>query len=317
MNSPPYLVSFNTIEDYIDCLSSPLRDAIEIELRRLVCLNLPPIVSKRALAILFGYSNTFVGSLLGRSDKYYREFIIKSGRKKRRIQAPRVALKVIQKWFSFHLAKELTFEDHVYGFIPGRSSIDAAMKHCNSEWVYSFDIENFFPTTKKEQVYDAIISIGYSSQGATIITDLCCYNDHLAQGAPSSPLLSNLVMRPIDIKLKEIATRLDITVTRYADDITFSGTAEPPETLLSQVRSLFSNTSWSLAKSKQRLSIKNNGQRLKVHGLLVDGNKPRLTKGYKNKIRAYKHLISNNSVKESDLARILGHLKYAEQVSNK
>lgn len=55
---------------------------------------------------------------------------------------------------------------------------------------------------------------------------------------------------------------------------------------------------------------------IKVCGLLVHGDRPRLTKGYRNRIRAFKHLIEANKIAEDDLERIKGHLAYAQTVPN-
>ena len=55
-------------------------------------------------------------------------------------------------------------------------------------------------------------------------------------------------------------------------------------------------------------------QRLKVHGLLVQGAAPRLTKGYRNKIRAFSHMTRAKKVSAEDLARLNGHLAYARSI---
>ncbi|MCG7946751.1 MAG: reverse transcriptase family protein [Candidatus Thiodiazotropha taylori] len=316
MLAPPLLVSYSSLEDYLSALSPEIRKMYEEEIRALVDSQLPPVVSSRCLSVLFGYSTKFVNALALRNYKYYREFTIRKGNKRRKIQAPRVALKVIQKWFGHHLAETLPVEDYVYGFVSGRSAVDAAAQHCGASWVYSVDIENFFPSTNDDLVVKALKELGYSEKGARLITYLCCYGSYLGQGAPSSPVLSNLVMKPIDIQLKEVADELGITLTRYADDIVLSGRENIPEELSLRVAKIFASTCWKLAAKKEYLAEAKKGQRLKVHGLLVNGEVPRLTKGYRNRIRAYKHLLSTDKVKPEDMRRIIGHIKFAESVEN-
>lgn len=315
MNAPPLLVSYSSLDDYLSALNDDLRDQHAQEITELVNNNLPPIVSIRCLALLFGYSAKFINSMYIRNYKYYRTFKIRRGRKKREINAPRVALKTIQKWFGYHLSHTLTFNEAVYGFIPERSAVDAAAVHCNAQWVYSVDVKDFFPTTTYEVIKTALQEIGYSDRGADIITKLNCYGDKLAQGSPSSPVLSNLVMRNIDEQLAVISQQNDIRFTRYADDIVLSGVNEFNEEIKEQIQALFNNTCWVLSPKKEYFAAL--PKRLKVHGLLVHGGRPRLTKGYRNKIRAFKHLVATGNVNEEDIKRIMGHIKYADSVDNR
>jgi hypothetical protein len=312
MKAPPLLVSYSSIDDYLSAISPEDREQYEKQIRSLVCKGLPPVVSSQCLANLFGYTNTFVHSMASKNWKYYRGFSIRKGKKKRYIQAPKVALKVIQKWLGFHLAKSINYNDFVYGFVEGKSAIDAAACHTNATWVYSVDIKDFFPSTSKETLISNLESLGYSRKASALIASLCCYEDYLAQGSPSSPVLSNLVMRDIDLELYKISMIHGVRLTRYADDIVFSGQSEFPESLKREVKSLFVDTCWSLSEQKEYFA--QIPKRLKVHGLLVHQNSPRLTKGYRNKIRAFRHLLEAHKVHEKDIKRLTGHIKYAESV---
>jgi len=316
MLAPPLLVSYSSVKDYLSALPDELREQYEAEISSLVERNLPPVVSSRCLAVLFGFSVKFVNAMRSQNHKYYREFTIRKGKKKRKIQAPRVSLKVIQKWFGSHLAQALPVEDYVFGFVPGRSAVDAAQKHCNSAWVYSVDIKDFFSSTDEAEVKCALLGLGYSQKACDLIVPLCCHRDKLAQGAPSSPVLSNLVMKSVDEKLSVLSCEHGITFTRYADDIVFSGSGEFPEIIKQSVKAIFNGTCWELSANKEYFADSAKGQRLKVHGLLVNGGKARLTKGYRNKIRAFKHLVNSGKVKDEDVRRLVGHIKYSDSVEN-
>ncbi len=313
MLAPPLLVSYATLDDYLDSLSPELREQHETSIRKLVEEgNLPPVVSPQCLAILFGYSTRFIASMANRNWKYYRSFSIRKGKKTRDIQAPKVALKVIQKWFGNHLAQSIKFQDHVYGFIPNKSAPEAAAQHANATWVYSVDISDFFRNTPSTVVKKSLVNIGYSDSAAKLLSQLLCFKKYLAQGSPASPVISNIVFRGIDDQLKDLADKYQLRLTRYADDIVFSGTKEFPEIIKSKIKNIFANTCWELSAEKEYYS--HLPKRLKVHGLLVHGEKPRLTKGYRNKIRAYKHLMNSQKVKEKDLSRIQGHINYSNSV---
>ena len=314
MNPPPFLISFPDAESLKTALQTEVRDIYWPEVDRLIQMGLPPAVSVRVLACMFGFSSKFVGALRRKPYRYYRTFVIRKGKKRREIQAPKVALKVIQKWLGFHLAEKLRFDPAVYGFISGKSAPQAAAVHCGATWVYSLDIANFFPTTSQQRVAAALAGIGYPTHAAELISTLCCYGGYLAQGSPASPVLSNLVFSPHDKFLQQIALETGSRYTRYADDIVFSGTNEPPANLAERVRKVVTDAGWTVSEGKERMAVL--PHRLKVHGLLVHGQKPRLTKGYRNRIRAFTHLTQNQKVKPEDVPRLNGHLSYAKSVQN-
>jgi hypothetical protein len=313
MNAPPLLVSFPSIEAFFQAIPPTLRSEHEINIRSLVEKGLPPVVSIRLLSVLFGVSPQFVGSLCYRPEKNYRVFTIKKGNKKRQIQAPKVALKIFQKWIGTHLALSVQLPKDVYGFVPGKSTFDAAKIHCEAEWVYSLDIRDFFPSITGDKVASAVKELGYSDKGIQIIKNFCTLNDRLVQGSPASPVLSNIVFIPFDIKLKNIASDFGVRYTRYADDLAFSGKGSPPEELINSVRNCILSGGWKIALEKERVTKL--PLRLKVYGLLVHGAIPRLTKGYRNKIRAYKHLIEKNQTNLQNLDKINGHIAYSNFIS--
>lgn len=312
MKPPPFLVNFPDKHSLRAALAEDIRNQYWTDLEQLVDKGLPPALSVRVIACLFGFSPSFVGAMVQRSHRYYRTFSIAQRTKRREIQAPRVSLKVIQSWLGCHLAKALSFEQCVYGFVAGRSSALAATVHCGAQWVHSFDLKDFFTSTPAREVSLALIGLGYSSHAADLISSLCSYKGFLAQGSPASPVLSNLVFRPIDLYLSKIARELDCRYTRYADDLVFSGISTVPTNLANLVYSSLVNTQWKFSKEKEHFAQSPN--RLKVHGLLVHGTSPRLTKGYRKRIRAFKHLLEENKVRPEDKQKFLGHLSYASSI---
>ena len=187
--------------------------------------------------------------------------------------------------------------------------IDAAKLHCGSRWIYSLDLRDFFPSITESQVKSALQAIGYSERAAVLITNLCTLNGVLPQGSPASPVLSNLVFMQTDVVLEGIAKTEKVRYSRYADDLVFSGENAPTETLRGHVKKALASNAWSTADEKEFFAKW--PARLKVHGLLVHGAQPRLTKGYRNKIRAFRHLIKAEKIKSEDLSKVKGHLAYA------
>lgn len=313
MNPPPLLISFESAEQILQAMPEDLYVRYGAECSALIERQLPPAVSTRVVAILFGYSTKFVGSLVNAPQRHYRVFRIPKGRGHRSIYAPRVALKLIQKWIGFHLERSIEWPDYVCGFVTGRSHLTAAKAHAGANWVFSVDIENFFPSVSRYRARHALESIGYSSHAAEIVAALACVNGALAQGSPASPVIANLTLSQLDVQLSDLASELGFRYTRYADDLVFSGVDAPPsEGFKSRVREMVRVDGWRLAGNKEYFAIR--PKRLKVHGLLVDTATPRLTRGYRNKLRAYEHLLANGRVLEVDIPRLQGHVEYGNSV---
>ena len=314
MKPPPLLVSFIDGGQYIASLSPKERGLYGDDVRRLLDRGLPPAVSTRCLATLFGFSPKFVGAMARRPEGYYRTFTIPKGNGRRTIHAPKVSLKVVQAWFGFHLSEVAVPSEHAYGFVRGRSTVMAAAQHCPSEWVLSLDIKDFFQTTPCEKVAGSLRGLGFPSHGAELMARLCCYQAGLAQGSPASPALSNLVFQPIDERLASLAREFGVRYTRYADDLVFSGQEDCPSGLQRAVEQIVSDAGWTISAKKTLLARR--PTRLKVHGLLVDGSRPRLTKGYRHRIRAFQHLMEDGKIASEDIPRVRGHIAYARSVSN-
>jgi hypothetical protein len=105
--------------------------------------------------------------------------------------------------------------------------------------------------------------------------------------------------------------RLNLALgSRYADDLVFSGGDEPPPDLRARVHKIVTGAGWVLAEQKTHLARL--PSRLKVHGLLVHGTRPRLTKGHRSRIRAFRHLHWTEKI--ADLVKVRGQLAYADVI---
>lgn len=312
MESPPPLVLFSDISKYLSALDDDVRHEFEEEILTLHAKGLPPIVSIRALAVLFGIRSQFIGAICKRPSRYYRTFTIRSGKKLRRINAPRVAVKVIQKWMGHEISRNASFSDSVYGFVPGKSAIAAANVHCGASWVFSTDIHEFFASTSESCVSQGLQAIGYSARASELVARLSSLDGFLAQGSPASPVLSNIAFAPIDAKIENYCDAHELEYTRYADDVVVSGKDDPPSDLKVQVQEIITSAGWDINESKTHLHSK--PQRLKVHGLLVNGTRPRLTKGYRKRIRAIRYLLEKARIADEHILSAKGHLAYAKSI---
>jgi RNA-directed DNA polymerase len=304
--------SFETLDELLLALGSSV-DEIEIaEISRLSEARLPPITSHHAIAVMIGINPGLAWSLERNPRKFYREFEIPKGKSFRKIQAPKVALKIIQKWISVHIQRQFAPPNHVFGFVSGKSHIDAAKVHIGADWILSIDIKDFFQSTPRKLVFEALIHIGYGAVSANLIANLSCFGDFLSQGSPCSPVISNICFHHLDREMLALSLGHKIALSRYADDIVFSGKGSIPDEILSEITQIISTSPWKIAEEKTEFQQK--PKRLKVHGLLIKDENVRLTKGYRNRIRALRHLLKSDKIAEERIKSAVGHINYANQV---
>lgn len=162
----------------------------------------------------------------------------------RKIWAPMPRLKKVQSWILRNIAEKLAIHGSAHGFIQGRSIYSNALEHQNAKLVVGFDLENFFPTLSFRRVKGIFRKAGYLEGVATILALLCTEAPReeveidgkkrlvalgqrcLPQGSPASPALSNAACLRMDRRILGWAQKNGWRYTRYADDLTFSVSAD-------------------------------------------------------------------------------------------
>ncbi|MBI0326969.1 reverse transcriptase domain-containing protein [Burkholderia plantarii] len=158
----------------------------------------------------------------------YKHFsITKRNGSPRVISEPRRRLKVVQeRVLAFLEARRGPLKPAVHGFVSKRSIVTNARAHCSpkNHHILNLDLQDFFPSITFYRVRGVLRKhpFNFSHHVATVIAHICTLDGTLPQGAPTSPLLSNLVCRSMDRDLTDLARRNLARYTRYADDITFS-----------------------------------------------------------------------------------------------
>lgn len=169
-----------------------------------------------------------------RKVKRYRTFSIpkKSGGK-REISAPVSKLEAFLWPVDLILKSLYEPKACVIGFTYGRSIVDNAKAHLGQNYILNLDLKDFFPSIKQARVWKRLqlAPFCFPEDVASVIAGLCSYKKEnedgtkeyvLPQGAPTSPVLTNIVCERLDHRLMGVAKRFNLRYTRYADDITFS-----------------------------------------------------------------------------------------------
>ena len=141
-------------------------------------------------------------------EKKYETFLItkKSGGL-RTINAPTPKIKHIQRRLNEILQNAYLPKPVVFGFTHGKNIVDNAGKHKKKNWVLNIDLENFFPSINFGHVRGMFMHKPYNlpAEVATALAKICCFNNCLPQGAPTSPVISNMICAQMDSQLQDLA----------------------------------------------------------------------------------------------------------------
>lgn len=182
-----------------------------------------------------------------RHDLYYTFHIPKKSGGLRKIDAPEPELKDAL----YHL--KTIFEEDFYAlyhtsafaYIKKRSIIDCMKRHQQNEskWFCKLDLSNFFGSTTLEYVmsmfskifpFSEIVKYTRGKQALETALSLAFLDGGLPQGTPISPIITNIMMIPVDFIIanalrdfkyvnrdgEEVSQRF--VYTRYADDFQVS-----------------------------------------------------------------------------------------------
>lgn len=128
------------------------------------------------------------------------------------------------------------YHTSAYAYVTGRCTVDSIKRHQEnvSHWFLKTDFSNFFGNTTPDFVFNMLSMIfpfsemwksDAGKEALQTAMSLCFLNGGLPQGSPISPMLTNLVMIPIDHRLANTLRKYEKTrfvYTRYADDILIS-----------------------------------------------------------------------------------------------
>lgn len=223
------------------------------------------------------------------------------GRPVRVIERPKQRLKGTQRRILHEILDWIPVHNAAHGFTRGRSVHTHASEHTKQHVVVRLDLEDFFASIAAGRVYGIFRTAGYPESVAYLLTALTTNviasslwqsiarptdpaqitahhrlgrrlaTSHLPQGSPTSPALANLAAFRLDRRLSGLAASLEISYSRYADDLTFSGPARlvrTAPTLRRAVADIAKDEGFTINHHKTKLATRAGRQR--VCGVIVN-----------------------------------------------
>ncbi|MEH2951276.1 retron Ec67 family RNA-directed DNA polymerase/endonuclease [Sporofaciens sp. JLR.KK001] len=242
-------------------------------------------------------------------DNYYTSFdISKKNGGVRHIYAPYRDLKNIQRKIGDALwkyQKEIWKKNNInpiisHGFEKGKSILTNAKVHRDKKYVMNIDLENFFDCFHFDRVrgfFQKNINFQLSKEVSTVLAQLVCYNGKLPQGAPSSPIITNMICNIFDIRIAKLAKKYKLNYTRYADDLTFSTNdkkfIERYKEFYQELLQEIEKAGFIINTKKTRLFYKDSRQ--EVTGLVVN-KRINVNRDYYKETRAMAHELYKKGV---------------------
>ena len=295
-------------------------------------------------------SLNYYKNIIASGKNRYKTFSIKkkSGGL-RTINAPCSGLKVFQKCLNFVLQTYYQPNASACGFVPGRSIADGAKKHVGKKYVLNIDLKDFFDTIELHRVKAVFTLPPFNLKDDKenpnslpyIIANLCCHPKEVTrfdkdgnpyqcvrnvtpQGAPTSPMITNLICSQLDRRLLGLAKRFRLSYSRYADDITFSTNAKEvfeqgSEFMVELRRIVEEDQKFRINDEKTRVQSK--AYRQEVTGLVVN-SKVNVTKRYVKQIRMWLYLWEHYGYEKAtdsflrDYNKSKGQAKHGSHLEN-
>lgn len=209
------------------------------------------MISNARLAEILNASPRHLASLARRADGLHRPVRYTTDRKVRLLLVPTSELKSVQHSLYHNVLKPLPLSEAAHA-APGRGVVTNATAHLGCDWLVLRDIADCFPSVTPQMVSRALMSTGhFEPECALLITRLCTAHNQLPQGAPTSPVILNLVLKQLDETLSATAQARGHVYTRYVDDVAISGVTSIQATVSDATR-MIRSAGFRLRKSKSR-----------------------------------------------------------------
>ncbi len=171
--------------------------------------------------------------------------------------------------------------DHAMGFTEERSVVTNANMHKGHNYVFNIDLKDFFPSIHQARVWKRLQlkPLFFKQPIANVIAGLCsmkekmedgCVRFVLPQGAPTSPIITNMICDNLDRRLAGLAKRFGVVYSRYADDITFSSmhnVYHSSSEFRKELKRIVESQGFAMNEDKTRLQKL--GSRQEVTGIIV------------------------------------------------
>ncbi|RZA12209.1 MAG: RNA-directed DNA polymerase [Proteobacteria bacterium] len=206
----------------------------------------------------------------------------------RSLSIPKPTLKQIQRTIYDSALKGIAISSSAHAYAPGRSIVSHARIHAGSTDFIQIDIKEFFPSVSPARVRVLFDELGFGSDVAQALTALCTFQGGLPQGAPTSPSISNAILKHLDEDLDAYAVSRSCRYSRYADDLVISGSSLDVADFEATI-ALVAKHGFRINDRKSRLMM--NPSKVIITGISISSGVLKVPKSFKRQLRQMSHRL--------------------------
>lgn len=270
--------------------------------------------SRKKLLEIFYIRNYKILENLTINKANYKVYSIDNKNKstKRKIEEPKDLLKAFHRRFNA-LLQRINVPDFVKAGRKGSCYVDNGKAHINGKYFFCSDVEKFFPSSRKQKVFQFLFyDLKMGNDIASLLTNILTFDNHLPTGAPSSQLLTYWAYKKTFNDIFEKAQSMDICMTLFVDDLTFSSSKPIPEEFKRYVISRLKSEGLSVNKKKTKTYGIN--QYKKTTGTVISpDNKILVPNKLQHKIYILKHKEDKTS---KEIMSLKGMINSARQIKS-
>lgn len=252
---------------------------------------------------------------------YQKEIVKKDGFRQLNCLKRDTIFYEIQQNLRRNFLDTVSIPDYVYGFIPEKSYKDFLEPHKKNQYFLRLDIKNFFSTIKKEDITDVfsyyfqLEDISDRNRLLEIFSDIVTLNEVVPQGGVTSPAISNIIFRRLDIRIHNYCERLNIEYSRYADDLLFSANKDLVNRpfFIKKISKIINSSGFYLNNNKTKIS----SQYISLNGFVIEnGENIRLSRKKLKDIAAVLFILENVKKTDTDILIKLNKLNIKRTFSS-
>lgn len=251
------------------------------------------------------------------SRNHYNIFSIHQNGKKRVIEEPETDLKKFQRYLVNYYQNRMPFHPAAHGGIKGKSIFDNAEHHFKAKYILKVDIKSCYGYIKLRHIQDALYDLKFNMPDEHIepcfIWSHSLNTEMLPTGAPTSPMMCNLALTPLDYEISRLLKNTNYIYSRYIDDLHISTDHNRDWRLIDQIKEIMYGFGFIPSKKKCKWLSVGKADSTIVTGVNI-GHGTKVPRQFNRLLRAK---LNNLAMSGEDLTpELKGCLAYVKSIDN-